>query len=273
MLFRAVIWEWGTFRTARSLSRNEKKFRVRGGIADVTAVVTAMTDGERPHLPACLNAIIADPGIARVLLCVQDSNTWIDEMLKSVGPDSRIEVLRMSMDPAGAVRNEAVKHVETEWIAFCDGDDVWCEGKTAIQRHHADEQNADFVGGDHYLTDEAGRVRAVALAKYLPMTSTWMVRTSIMQQYPFKWEKKFNGIEDHQWWFDTMNVIKKDRCPRLLLKYRVRGFSLSSFEPSKARKARVVSFASKPVIGWAVFILTGCLWLVNRSKSYRPLLK
>jgi len=273
MLFRAVNWERGTFLTARPLSRNEKKFRVGGGMADVTAIVTAMTDGERPHLPACLKAIIGDPGIARVLLCIQDSNTWIDEVLQSIGSDSRIEVLRMSIDPPGAVRNEAVKLVETEWTAFCDGDDVWCKGKTAIQRGHADEQNANFVGGDHYLTDEAGRVRAVALAKYLPMTSTWMVRTSIMQQYPFKWEKKFSGIEDHQWWFDTMNVIKKDRCPRLLLKYRVRNASLSSFEPSKARKARVVGLAGMPLIGWAMFILTGCLWFVNRSKSYCPLLK
>jgi hypothetical protein len=179
----------------------------------------------------------------------------------------------MALSSAGCVRNEAVKHVETEWIAFCDGDDVWCKGKTAIQLMHALEHNADFVASDHYLTDEAGRVCAVALAKYLPMTSAWMVRTSIMRQYPFKEDAKFNGIEDHEWWFATKQTVKKRRCPKLLLRYRVRGVSLSSAEPSKARKARVVAIGSLPVIRWAVLIVTTCMWLVNRSTSYRPLLK
>ncbi len=238
-------------------------------MGDVTAIVTAMTDSERPYLRACLEAVLSEPEIVRVMICVLDANMWIEEVLETVGADSRIQILRMSIDPPGAVRNEAVKHVETEWIAFCDGDDVWCKGKTAIQRAYAAEHNADFVASDHFLTDEAGRIRAVALAKYLPMLSTWMIRTSVMQQYPFKdvqWE-------DHEWWFDTKETVKKDRCPKLLLRYRVRPVSYSTAEPSKARKARFVAWGSKPVIGWCVFILTGCLWLFNRSRSYRPLLK
>jgi len=273
MNFTAISWKPGTLQAERPLSKDVKTSRSFRAMGDVTAIVTAMMDGERSFLAACLHSILNDSGIARVIVCIQDSNTWIDEVLDAVSADSRIQVLRMSLDTPGAVRNEAVKHVETEWIAFCDGDDIWCKGKTAIQRAHVEDFNADFVGADHYLTDEAGQVRAVALAKYLPMTSTWMVRASVMQKHPFRWEKEFSGIEDHQWWFDTMKTVKKARCPKLVLKYRVRGVSLSNFEPSKRRKSRVVAWASKPVIGWGVFVLTGCLWLVNRSRSYRPLHK
>jgi glycosyltransferase involved in cell wall biosynthesis len=241
--------------------------------SDVTAIITAMTDSERPFLAECVASVLSDTGIARAIVCVQDSNTWIEEVRDSVQAGDRLLILRMSLSAVGCVRNEAVKHVDTEWIAFCDGDDVWCKGKTAIQRTHALEHNADFVASDHYLTNEAGRVCAVALAKYLPMTSAWMVRTSVMQQYRFKEEDKFNGLEDHEWWFATKKTVKKERCPNLLLRYRVRGVSLSNGEPSKARKVRVVALASKPLIGWGVLVLTACMWLFNRSRSYRPLLK
>jgi len=242
-------------------------------VNDVTAVIVAMTDGERPFLAESLNAALRDPGIAHVIVCIQDSNTWIDDVLSSVPNDPRLEVLRMPLAPAGAVRNEGVNRVKTEWLAFCDGDDVWCPGKTRIQLDHAAKHNADFVASDHYLTDEAGRIRAVALAKYIPMPSSWLVRTSVMRKYPFKAEKKYNGIEDHTWWFETKTTVRKDRCPKLLLRYRVRGISLSTTEPSKMRKLRAVTWASKPVIGWGVFVLTWGMWLVNRSKSYRPLAK
>jgi glycosyltransferase involved in cell wall biosynthesis len=237
--------------------------------AEVTAIVTAMTDGERPYLAECLSAILNEEEITAVILCIMDSNTWIEEVLKSVGAGHRIQVLRMSLDVPGVVRNEAVKHAETEWIAFCDGDDVWCKGKTAAQLAHAAAHNADFVAGDHYLTDEAGQIRAVALAKYLPMPSAWLVRTSVMQQHPFRDVPS----EDHEWWFRTKNVIKRVRCPKLLLRYRVRPLSYSTMEPSKVRKARAVALGGMPVIGLGVLVLTWGMWLVNRSKSYRPLFK
>jgi len=189
-------------------------------------------------------------------------------LLATVSRGASVRILRMPFSPAGAVRNEAVKQVKTEWIAFCDGDDVWCDGKTLCQLTFASEHNCDFVAGDHYLTDEAGRVRAVALAKYLPMTSSWMVRTKIMQQYPFKEEKNFHGIEDHEWWFRTKNAFKRMRCPELLLRYRVRAQSASTTEPSKVRKVRVVAWGSMPLIGSAVLMLTWGLWLLNRRNYY-----
>jgi glycosyltransferase involved in cell wall biosynthesis len=240
---------------------------------DVTGIVTAMTDGERPFLADCLNSVISDPGIAQVIVCIQDSNLWMDEVLKSVRNQARLQILRLPSLPPGNVRNEALKQVKTEWIAYCDGDDVWCRGKTATQRAHAAENECDFVGGDHFLTDESGRVRAVALAMYLPMTSSWMVRAQTMRDYPFEDEKYVSGIEDHNWWFKTKGQVRKSRCPHLVLRYRVRQGSLSTPEPSKARKMKAVAIAKIPVVGLGVLLLTWCAWLVNRQKTYRPLLK
>ena len=236
---------------------------------DVTAVIIAMTDGERPFLAETVESAVSDPGIARVIVRVADHLTWLDEVLAPFAKNPKVQILKLPIMNPGTARNEGVKLVETEWVAFCDGDDVWCKGKTAAQRAFAEKNNAVFVGADHYLTDEKGRIRAVALAKYLPMTSSWFVRTDVMRKYPFRDEL----LEDHHWWFDTKQTVPKHRCPALLLRYRVRGRSISTDEPSKQRKVKVVTLAKKPVIGWGVFALTWGMWFVNRRQSYAPLAK
>jgi hypothetical protein len=254
---------------AQRLFVDQKNSEYMRATDDVTAVITAMTDGERPFVGATLAAVISDPGIGHVILCVAESNQWIDEVLVSIPKDPRLQMLRLPFGPLGPLRNEALKHVKTEWVAYCDGDDVWCKGKTLVQRAHALENECDFVGGDHYLTDEAGHIRAVALAKYLPMPSSWLVRTRVMREHPFTDAR----YEDHEWWFRTANAFQKGRCPKLLLRYRVRAVSLSTAEPSKQRKVRAVAMASIPVIGLGVLILTWCAWFVNRRKHYCRLLK
>jgi glycosyltransferase involved in cell wall biosynthesis len=236
---------------------------------DVTAVVIAMTDGEKPFLAEAVEAAAADPGVAQVIVRVSDHLKWVDEVLASASKNPRVKIFRIPIENPGTARNAGVKHVETEWVAFCDGDDVWSKGKTEAQRDFADKNGAVFVGADHYLTDEKGHIRAVAMAKYLPMTSSWLVRTDVMRKYPFRDEL----LEDHHWWFDTKQTVPKHRCPELLLRYRVRGRSISTDEPSKQRKVRVVTWGKKPVIGLGVLALTWGVWLLNRSKSYRPLSK
>lgn len=236
---------------------------------DITAVITAMTDPEEAYVGETLSAALADPGIGHVILCVAEKNQWIDKILASIPKDSRLQVLRLPFGPLGPLRNEALNHVKTEWVAFCDGDDVWCKGKTLSQREFALANDLDFVGCDHYLIDDGGRIRAVALAKYIPMPSSWLVRASVMRKHPFT----PTHYEDHEWWFRTMGAFRKGRFPKLFLRYRVRNVSLSSAEPSKQRKLKAVTWGSIPVIGLGVLVLTWSMWLVNRSKSYRPIFK
>ncbi len=233
--------------------------------ADVTAIIIAMTDGEQPFLPDTMKAVLSDPCIAQVILCIEKQNGWADKTLSSFTKDPGLEIVRLPLAPPGAIRNAAIKYVRMPWIAYCDGDDVWCKEKI-LQRKYAAVTGCDFVGADHYLTDEAGKIRAFALARYMPMLSSWMVRTEVMKQYPFN-ETMFIA-EDGQWWFRTEGKIKKARYPRMLLKYRVRNSSLSSTDASKKRKAKIVALASIPVLGKIIYLLTGLLWLLTRKKQY-----
>jgi glycosyltransferase involved in cell wall biosynthesis len=235
---------------------------------DVAAIITAMTDGEQPFLSKTVEVALSDPGIGQVVLCVEEKNDWLDATLSSYMKDSRLCIVRLPMMPQGAVRNKALEHVQKSWVAYCDGDDVWCKGKTLIQRDFANKAGCDFVGADHYLTDEEGKIRAFALARYIPMPSSWMVRTETMRRYPFDESVECLGIEDGEWWVRTANDVQKARCPKMLLRYRVRSGSSSTSRPSKKRKTKVVNFAKVPILGFGILFFTYFAWLFTRQRRY-----
>lgn len=237
------------------------------GYQDVSAIITAMTDGERPFLKETVAAVLSNFGIGQAILCVEEKNDWVGEVLGSLVQDARLELVRLPLAPPSAIRNQAFKYVRLPWISYCDGDDVWCQGKTATQRSFAEKAGSDFVGVDHYLIDEAGKVRAIAQACNIPMPSAWMVRAEVMKQYPF--DASVTVGEDGKWWVRTEQLIKKNRCPKLLVRYRVRSSSISSSTPSKQRKVKVVALASRNfLLGIGILLSTWCLWLIKRRKHY-----
>lgn len=234
---------------------------------DVAAIITAMTDDEELFLQETLNAILSDPGIGQAILCVEEKNTWAESVLGSLTTDPRLEIIRIPMAPQAVARNQCLLRVKLPWVAYCDGDDVWCNGKTATQRAYADQTRADIVGADHYLVDEAGTIRSYAMARFIPMPSSWLVKTEIMQQYQFD-ESLKPGDEDGEWWIRTGAKISRVRYATPLIRYRVRPGSVSSATPSKRRKARIVQLASVPVLGSLVMFVTWCIWVLTRQDQY-----
>jgi hypothetical protein len=233
---------------------------------DVAGVITAMTDGEKPYLFETTAAVLADPSISQVVLCVEQNNTWVDTLLSSLSTDPRLKIVQMPMAFLGEIRNRALDHVDMPWVAYCDGDDVWCPGKIFNQRSCAEATKSDFVGADHCLINEDGKVCAFALARNIPMPSSWLVRTEIMKKYPF--DGSLPSVEDGNWWVHTPNAFVKARCPKILLKYRVRLGSLSTDTPPKRRKTRIVNFTRLPILKEIVFLLTWCIWMITRQEEY-----
>lgn len=233
---------------------------------DVAAIITAMTDSEQPFLARTLRSVLQDPGIAQVIVCVEERSAWAETTIAPFRDDDRLRVLPLPMMLLGAVRNRALALVEHPWIAYCDGDDLWCRGKTMTQRAIAARGNCAFVGADHCLIDEADRRRAVALARYIPMPSSWLVKTEVMERYPFS-ESLVRGT-DGEWWSRTAKTVQKVRCPQILLRYRVRSGSLSSPTPSKSRKSRIVRWAQRPILGWVIWWVTYGLWWLTRRNDY-----
>lgn len=252
--------------TLVSVLRRRMTSKAERDLADVAAIITAMTDGERDFLLETVEAVLSDRCIGQVILCVQESNTWVDSIVASILDDARLELVRLPMGSPGATRNQCLRDVRMPWVAYCDGDDVWCSGKTKIQRDHADVQGCDFVGADHYLMDEAGEIRAFALANYIPMPSSWLVRSEIMRQQHF--DESIHQGSDGEWWVRTTGLIRRSRCPKMLVRYRVRSGSVSARTPSKKRKACIVAIASIPIVKELILISSWCLWRLTRRNQY-----
>ncbi len=233
---------------------------------DVAAIVTCMTNDEKTFLHETIELVISESEIKQVVLCIEEKNDWINSILGQLMHDTRLEILRIPMTSIGAVRNKAVQHVKMPWIAFCDGDDVWCKGKTLIQKNYAAQTGADFVGAGHYLMNEGGKVCAYGFSRYIPMPSTWLVRTEIMKQYPFNESVKHGS--DGEWWIRVFHNMKKVKCPRTVARYRVRAQSVSTATASKKRKVQLIKIAEIPVLGLSVRILTYMVWIYTRNKPY-----
>lgn len=236
---------------------------------DVAAIITAMTDAEEPFVRDTVESVLSDPGIAQVVLCIEENNTWLSVVLNSIINDPRLTVIRTPLAPLGAVRNQALNFVQMPWVAYCDGDDVWCRGKTLNQLNYAITIGCDFVGADHYLTNSDGKICAFATARYIPMPSSWMVRTEIMIKHPFD-ESPFSLSKDEsgEWWIRTVGLVSRARCPEMLLRYRIRSSSLSTKTPSMQRKAKIVALANNPVLRVIILFFTWCIWQCTRQKKY-----
>ena len=233
----------------------------------VAAVVTAMTDGEKPFLYETVSAIISDPEIGQIIICINKTNSWITDTLNSLLDDSRVELLRFDMAPLPVIRNQSIKPVKLPWVAYCDGDDVWCAGKTTRQLRFATLHQSDFVGADHWLVDEDGVIRASALAHIIPMPSSWLVKTEILRMHLFNPSSIVGS--DCEWWARTNGQFKTLRLPEHLIKYRVRSTSNSSTEPSKKRKVQIIRLSRAPILGNIIFALTYLAWFAFRRTNYQ----
>ena len=151
-------------------------------------------------------------------------------------------------------------------MAFLDGDDAWLPKKTERQTAFLRSGCQDFVGVDHMLMTEEGEVFAYALARHLPMPSSWMVRRETMMRYPFDPDVSVGA--DGVWWLTTWKTVRKYRIPEPLIRYRVRIQSRSTATPSKRRKLAFAKLSTLPTARPLLLAGTYALHQLNRRGSY-----
>jgi glycosyltransferase involved in cell wall biosynthesis len=230
-------------------------------MADVTVIVTCMTDAERPFIRETLQSVQNQTLPCETIVVVLESNTWI---VDTAAAFPHFQILRRPPGWAGAARNTGIAAARTEFVAFLDGDDVWLPDKTKMQIDFLRDGCRDFVGVDHMLMTEEGKPFAYGLARYIPMPSAWMVRRETMLRYPFD-PNLSAGTEDVIWWWSTWSTVRKFRLPEPLIRYRVRRQSLSSAAPSKRRKLALAKLSGLPMARPTLLGATYALhWLYRR---------
>jgi len=230
----------------------------------VSAVISCMTPAEFPFVDATLDGVV--PQVDQTIICIRD--TFVDfekeRNLARFG-NAEIKLLRIPFQPLGDVRNHGIAAATGEWVAFCDGDDIWCPGKIQRQLEQAAKYKAQFCGCDHMLMDDDGVVRLHALSRYIPMPSSWLVKREVMLQIPFDGTKY---VEDGDWWRRSQDKIEKVRLPEARLHYRVRTGALSDLTGSKRRKTAFVNASQKPLQGLLLRAACSLAWRLTRSNRY-----
>lgn len=232
---------------------------------EVTAIVTCMTDAERPFLREALQSVRDQSVSCETILVVLESNAWIDEIAMEF---PGLDVLRRPPGWEGAARNSGIAAAATEFVAFLDGDDVWLPAKTEKQLNFLQAGPRDFVGVDHALMTENGTVFAYALARHLPMPSSWMLRRETALRYPFEPDVPVGA--DGVWWLATWHTVHKFRIPEPLIRYRVRGQSRSAATASKRRKLALSKLSFLPTTRPMLLAATYALHRLGRRPDYVP---
>lgn len=243
--------------------------------SNVTAIMTAMTDAERPWTQEALNSILMQTTLPdAVVLLVELGNAWIEAEIQASPhrtlAERLVQVHRIPMARLGAVRNAGVQRARTKWVAYLDGDDVWRPNRLKKQLEAAGRApEASFIGGDFVFIDSKSRPFAYANGSN-PTPSSWLVDRQLMLRYPFDPELAMG--EDYFWLKATRAESVRFRVPDVLVGYRIRGLSLSSLHYGHSRQRRVreaMARASRfALIRYPLLFGSYLRYWVNRGNNY-----
>ena len=124
----------------------------------MTSIAVVVPTHNRPELLAVtLRSILAQRGVDLTVTVVDDGSSDPDAIagvIKSLA-DERLHLIRNDA-PGGvsAARNLGIRATSSEWLAFCDDDDVWAPDKLREQLNAATAQSAPWAyTGDVAIDD------------------------------------------------------------------------------------------------------------------------
>lgn len=132
---------------------------IRGMGTRSTVTVIMPTYNRRTYLPKALECIRAQTFVSWRLLVVNDGGEDVADLITACG-DSRIEYFNRPHAGKAAQLNFALTHVTSAYVAYMDDDDEVFPSHLQDLMTAAEDEKADFVYSDTFLTqvDLAGRV-------------------------------------------------------------------------------------------------------------------
>jgi glycosyltransferase involved in cell wall biosynthesis len=125
------------------------------------AVTVVVPTRNRPDLLALtLTSILRQRDVNLQVIVVDDASTEPTAAMVSRFGDSRIRMARQSVrQGVSAARNRGVSEATTEWVAFCDDDDLWSPDKLSRQLASARSQRRDWAYAGCVFVDAELEVR------------------------------------------------------------------------------------------------------------------
>jgi len=131
-------------------------------------------------------------------------------------------------------RNLALKHCNSEYIAFIDSDDLWEENKLKIQIKYMSDNGYSFTYSD-YKSIKKDKIRKIITPNFFNYKS-FINNTSIATSTMIVKKKILNGVffqrlrlcEDYYLKCQLLKLNNAYKCPRIYSFYRLRNNSLQS---------------------------------------------
>lgn len=180
------------------------------------------------------------------IIIVNDGSSDTEELVAALKPFSdNIVYIEQANAGASVARNAAIRSARGEFLAFLDGDDIWLPNYLEEQMKVLKEKNCDMIYSDAFLIGEVSRAnkffstkapseglvtsKSLINAQCNVLTSGTVVkRECVVSQGMFDELLPRIGYEDFDLWFRLVRSgAKIDYHRQVLLKYRVRGASLS----------------------------------------------
>jgi glycosyltransferase involved in cell wall biosynthesis len=240
---------------------------------EVSVVVPAFNAAR--HLPATLDAILAQRGVALEVLVVDDrsSDATPQVVADLAARDARVRYLCTPANTGGPAgpRNLGVRAAAAEWVALCDADDLWHPDKLRLQLECARATGADLVCTG--IRDFADGTTPALLASMPPAaprthplrywqmllkdriaTSSVLCRSALLATGGgFDTARELVAVEDYDLWLRAMEAPVSARVVRIdtpLVAYRRLAGSLSSSKWRHARKVMRVTARAFDRAGW-----------------------
>lgn len=245
---------------------------VQSAPPDVTVVVPAFNAARL--IGETLDALLAQVDVSIEVLVVDDRSTDATAALVKAraAVEPRLRYLTTPVNcggPAGP-RNLGVREARSEWVAFCDADDLWHPDKLRLQLACAARTGAELVctlaesfhdGDRARLLDRPGRPDAAErhislwamLLKNRVATSSVLCRRSVLLATPgFNTERGMVAVEDYDMWLRLMSThgVQIRRIEQALVAYRLLPGSLSASKWRQALKIMRVHREIFALNGW-----------------------
>jgi len=224
------------------MSRNTKDNKI------ISIIVAAYNVGD--FIVECLRSVTAQNGFAenvKLIVIIDGSTDQTEAEVKGfVSKRTGIDISVITQENSGlsAARNEGLRHVDTEYVTFLDGDDFWLHDYLYRVLPKLSSLRYDIIEYDLLLTTESGlpiaplgatsarpsREQRIGkfdfLRKFRCYSCSRIFRTSLIKKKPFPLGVRYEDVHTTPWHYYLADEIMSIGLP--LLAYRQREGSIVS---------------------------------------------
>lgn len=162
-----------------------------------SVVIPAYNAGK--FLSECLESVFSQSTSPFEVICVDDGS--VDDTCDVVRQYPAVQLICQQNQGCSAARNAALRVISSEFVAFCDADDIWLPNKMTMQlKLFQNDIAASYCATEEFISELTNMSGARSPRNYcLPLTSCVVIRRTLFDEIGY-FDEKLLDTEFIQWW-------------------------------------------------------------------------